>query len=101
MSEPTDASSGGRAPLPDGPEHFGAVGSYHVRVLPPHGNRPFLLELREYVSSDDFTGYTRRVVRIRSNAEISALIDLLGAVLRSGRLPETSPSDSSENCPSP
>lgn len=78
------------------PQDFGAVGRYHVRVV-PSDRRPDVLDIREHLETEGFSGYTRRGVRIYSNADLRDLIDMLEEVLLSGRLPESEPPPSTDN----
>lgn len=52
---------------------YPAIGKYRIRVL-RKGDRPPQLDLREYVSAEKFTGFTRRGVRFTGPAELGQLM---------------------------
>jgi hypothetical protein len=59
------------------------VGRYRVRLLhDPRktGDEP-VLDIREYVSSETFEGFTRRGIRVSERAQIDLLRDILKEVL--------------------
>lgn len=66
---------------------FNPLGKYRVRLLVDPGKagaRP-TLDIREYVSTQTFEGFTRRGIRISAKAELDALREVLLEVLeRSG-----------------
>lgn len=60
---------------------YPAVGRYRVRVLRKDGKAS--IDVREYVASDTFEGFTRRGIRLSSSDEVNRLKDmLLDAVVR-------------------
>jgi hypothetical protein len=62
---------------------FPTVGKYRVRLL-RHPRRPAqepTLDIREYVSADDFEGFTRRGIRLTERAQMDLLRDILKEVL--------------------
>lgn len=68
---------------------FPHVGRYRVRLL-RKGSRAkhaMLLDIREYVEAESFTGFTRRGVRLQTRQEAAALRDILAQVERDGALP--------------
>lgn len=64
-------------------QEFAPLGKYRVRLLKdaknPSGDP--LLDIREYVSSDTFEGFTRRGIRLADRGQIDLLRDTLGEVL--------------------
>lgn len=61
-------------------KEFPTVGRYRVRVLSANGTDGRLLDVREYVSSDGFNGFTRRGIRLSSVKEVSELMEILRQV---------------------
>ncbi len=62
---------------------FNPLGKYRVRLLvdpAKAGARP-VLDIREYVSTQTFEGFTRRGIRISAKAELDALREVLLEVL--------------------
>ncbi len=62
---------------------FSPLGKYRVRLL-HNSRRPaedLILDIREYVSSNDFEGFTRRGIRLTDRAQIDLLRDVLKEVL--------------------
>lgn len=57
------------------------VSKYRVRVLLNPKTQARVLDIREFVSSESFEGFTRRGIRIANRAEVDALRDHLGEVL--------------------
>ena len=57
------------------------VSKYRVRVLQNPKTQATVLDIREFVSSESFEGFTRRGIRITNRAEVDALRDHLGEVL--------------------
>ena len=66
---------------------YPAVAKYRIRVL-TRGTRSngavTSVDVREYVSSEKFEGFTRRGIRISDRAELQALHETLGDVLTRG-----------------
>lgn len=60
-------------------KEFAPVGKYRVRVLNGKGAR--CLDVREYVSSDTWEGYTRRGIRLNEKAKVELLKDILTEAL--------------------
>lgn len=58
---------------------FPPVGKYRVRLLQTNKSR--VLDVREYVSSDTFEGFTRRGIRLSNRAELDLLRDILKEIL--------------------
>lgn len=69
---------------------FARVGDYRVRLV--QGGRtagsPAVLDVREYLESERFTGYTRRGIRLYTRREAAELAETLKRVLEDGMLPE-------------
>jgi hypothetical protein len=61
---------------------FPPVGKYRVRVLYHPKKVEKVLDIREFVSSPSFEGFTRRGIRLSDRAEIDLLRDVLTEVLR-------------------
>ena len=55
---------------------FPAIGKYRIRVM-KKGDKPPSLDMREYVSSPTFEGFTRRGVRLAGRAEMEQLLAVL------------------------
>ena len=62
---------------------FNAIGKYRVRLLadPAKPGAQPVLDIREYVSSQTFEGFTRRGIRISAKAEMDTLREVLLEVL--------------------
>ncbi len=60
---------------------YPAIGKYRIRVL-KKGERPPQLDLREYVTSEKFEGFTRRGVRLTGPAELAQLMTVLRDALQ-------------------
>lgn len=65
---------------------YAPVGKYRIRLLqnPKTGKRA--LDIREYVSTGTFEGFTRRGVRIQEVAQADLLKEILAEVLDAGAL---------------
>jgi hypothetical protein len=64
---------------------FVPIGRYRVRLVQnaKRPENPPTLDIREYVSSDTFEGFTRRGIRITDRAQMDLLRDVLKEVLDS------------------
>lgn len=61
---------------------FPKVGKYRVRIVRNvEENGPATLDVREYISSREFEGFTRRGIRLATTKEVMELRDNLTAVL--------------------
>lgn len=60
---------------------FPPLGKYRVRILQNAKSHGKTLDIREYVSSETFEGFTRRGIRVSDRAQIDLLRDILGQVL--------------------
>jgi hypothetical protein len=61
---------------------FPPIGKYRIRLLAHPKTREKSLDLREYVSSETFEGFTRRGIRLTDRAQAELLRDVLSEVLR-------------------
>lgn len=63
---------------------FPPMGSkYRVRVVENERNHQRVLDIREFISSESFTGYTRRGIRLADRAQLDLLRDVLKEILES------------------
>ncbi len=62
---------------------FPPLGKYRIRLLrnPRRPGEGPVLDIREYVSSNTFEGFTRRGIRLADRAELDLLRDVLREVL--------------------
>ena len=62
---------------------FPPVGKYRIRLLqnPKRPAEAPSLDIREYIASDTFEGFTRRGIRINDRAQLDLLRDILKEVL--------------------
>jgi hypothetical protein len=69
-------SAGSQGP---GAQEFPAVGKYRIRLLadPARPGAEPSLDIREYVSSQTFEGFTRRGIRLTARADMDVLRDVL------------------------
>ncbi len=72
---------------------FTPLGKYRVRLVrnPKKPNVAPVLDIREYVSSEKFEGFTRRGIRIGDRAQMDLLRDVLQAVLEAGGFAKPAP----------
>ena len=61
---------------------FPPVGKYRVRLLSGERAKQRVLDIREYVSSDSFEGFTRRGIRLSDRAQVELLRDVFSELLR-------------------
>lgn len=66
------------------------VGDYRARLMVNErvDGKPHVLDVREYLESKLFTGWTRRGIRLYSRREAADLLAILERVLEEGSLPE-------------
>ena len=57
-------------------KEFNSIGNYRVRVI-ENKKGAFMLDVREYIESDTFTGFTRKGVRF----ELARVIELDNALV--------------------
>jgi hypothetical protein len=64
------------------------VGKYRIRLVrnARRPEAPPALDIREYVTSETFEGFTRRGIRLTESAQIELLRDALAEILGSGAL---------------
>lgn len=63
---------------------FPPMGSkYRVRVLENEKSRQRVLDIREFISSESFSGFTRRGIRLADRAQLDLLRDVLKEILES------------------
>jgi hypothetical protein len=60
---------------------FPPLGKYRVRLLENPKTHQMTLDIREYVSSESFEGFTRRGIRLIDRAQFDLLRDILGQIL--------------------
>lgn len=61
---------------------FPPVGKYRIRLLARPKTKEKALDLREFVCSETFEGFTRRGIRLIDRAQVELLRDILSEVLR-------------------
>ena len=61
---------------------FPALGKYKVRLLRNPRGPEKILDIREHVETDQFSGYTRRGIRLSNRAQIDLLRDTLTEIQR-------------------
>lgn len=64
-------------------QEYPAVGKHRVRVIRTSTGK-HLLDVREYVATETFEGFTRRGVKLSSREELLALRDILSDVIERG-----------------
>lgn len=62
---------------------FPPLGKYRIRLVRAGKGRGPVLDIREYISSETFEGFTRRGIRIGARAELDLLRDVLKELLDS------------------
>jgi len=62
---------------------YGPVGKYRIRLIqnPKKPEAGWIVDIREYVTSEAFEGFTRRGIRLHNRAEIDRLRDILKEIL--------------------
>ena len=61
---------------------FPPLGKYRVRLLRNPRGLEQILDIREFVETDQFSGYTRRGIRLSDRAQLDLLRDTLTEILR-------------------
>jgi hypothetical protein len=61
---------------------FPPLGKYRLRLLSDAEAKGRTLDIREYVSSETFEGFTRRGIRLSDRAQVELLRDVLSELLR-------------------
>jgi len=74
-------------------QEFAPLGKYRVRLVrnPKRPTEAPTLDIREYVSSEKFEGFTRRGIRIGDRAQMDLLRDILQQVLEAGGFAKPAP----------
>lgn len=62
---------------------FPPMGKYRVRVLDNEKSHQRVLDIREFISSESFEGFTRRGIRLADRAQLDLLRDVLKEILES------------------
>ena len=62
---------------------FPPMGKYRVRVLENERSHQRVLDIREFISSESFEGFTRRGIRLADRAQLDLLRDVLKEILES------------------
>ena len=64
-------------------KEFPSLGKYRIRLLvdPAKPNARPTLDIREYVSSETFEGFTRRGIRLAAKQDLDLLREVLGEVM--------------------
>lgn len=61
---------------------FPQIGKYRIRMVKTELSGPVVLDIREYIQSQDFQGFTRRGIRISDQKDMTALRDNLDTAIR-------------------
>lgn len=61
---------------------FPPIGKYRIRLLAQPNTQSKTLDIREYIGSETFEGFTRRGIRVTDRAQADLLRDILSEVLR-------------------
>jgi hypothetical protein len=61
---------------------FPPLGKYRIRLLSQPKTKTRILDIREFISSESFEGFTRRGIRLGDRAQVDLLRDVLSEVLR-------------------
>lgn len=72
---------------------FPPLGKYRVRLVrnPRRPGEGPTLDIREYVSSENFEGFTRRGIRVSERAQMDLLRDVLKEILEAGGFAKPAP----------
>jgi hypothetical protein len=72
---------------------FPAFGKYRIRLVhnPRKPSADPVLDIREYVNSETFEGFTRRGIRIQERAHMDLLRDVLQQVLEANGFAKPAP----------
>jgi hypothetical protein len=74
-------------------KEFPPLGKYRIRLV-RNPRRPMegpTLDIREFISSETFEGFTRRGIRLGDRAQMDMLRDVLREVLEAGGFAKPSP----------
>ena len=87
-------SSGSPAPVKEEVlKEFPPFGKYRIRLV-RNPRRPMespTLDIREYISSETFEGFTRRGIRLGDRAQMDLLRDVLKEILEAGGFAKPAP----------
>lgn len=75
-----------KSPLPQKDQvlrEYPPMGKYRVRLVTAGQGKGPRLDIREYISSETFEGFTRRGISIAARAEMALLGDVLKEILAS------------------
>jgi len=72
---------------------FPPLGKYRIRLVrnPKRPGETPTLDIREYISSETFEGFTRRGIRLGDRAQMDLLRDVLREVLEAGGFAKPAP----------
>ena len=74
-------------------KEFPPFGKYRIRLV-RNPRRPMespVLDIREYISSETFEGFTRRGIRVSERAHLDLLRDVLREILEAGGFAKPAP----------
>ena len=74
-------------------KEFPPLGKYRIRLIrsPKRPSEAPVLDIREYVSSETFEGFTRRGIRLGERAQMDLLRDVLKEILEAGGFAKPAP----------
>jgi hypothetical protein len=72
---------------------FPPLGKYRIRLVlnPKRPSEAPVLDIREYISSETFEGFTRRGIRLGDRAQMDLLRDILKEILEAGGFAKPAP----------
>jgi hypothetical protein len=72
---------------------FPPLGKYRIRLVrnPRRPGEAPTLDIREYISSETFEGFTRRGIRLGDRAQMDLLRDVLKEILEAGGFAKPAP----------
>lgn len=65
---------------------FPPIGKYRIRLVRSGKTKTTTLDIREYVSTETFEGFTRRGIRITERAQVDLLRDICAQILDNDQL---------------
>ena len=74
-------------------QEFPPVGTYRIRLVqnPRKRSTPPVLDIRKYISSEKFEGFTSRGIQLTDRQQIDLLRDVLKEVLERGGFAKPAP----------
>ena len=74
-------------------KEFPPLGKYRIRLVqnPKRPGEAPALDIREYVSSESFEGFTRKGIRLGDRAQMDLLRDILKEILEAGGFAKPAP----------